>query len=156
VEGDSASLAELCALMSALAEVPISQSFAVTGSVNQMGDVQPVGGINEKIEGYFDICRAQGLTGRHAVLIPRANITNLMLRPDVVEAVSAGQFQIHAVSHVDEAIAQLTGLPAGVRSINGEFDMGSVNANIEVRLLDFADVRAGLSGGDAAADTVDL
>ena len=147
VEGDSASLAELCALMSALAEVPISQSYAVTGSVNQMGDVQPVGGINEKIEGFFRICAAKGLTGRQGVIIPRANLTNLMLRDDVVQAVAAGQFQIHAVSHVDEAIAQLTGLPAGRRSVNGEFETGSINANIEVRLLDFADAR----GGDADA-----
>lgn len=143
VEGDSASLAELCALMSALAEVPISQSYAVTGSVNQMGDVQPVGGINEKIEGFFRICAARGLTGRQGVIIPRANLSNLMLRDDVVQAVADGQFQIHAVSHVDEAIAQMTGLPAGRRSVNGEFETGSINANIEVRLLDFADARAG-------------
>lgn len=143
VEGDSASLAELCALMSALAEVPISQSFAVTGSVNQMGEVQPVGGINDKIEGFFDICRTQGLTGRQGVVIPRRNLANLMLRPDVVQAVALGQFQIHAVAHVDEAMAHLTGLPAGGRGMSGEFDSGSINANIEVRLLDFADARAG-------------
>jgi predicted ATP-dependent protease len=157
VEGDSASLAEVCALMSALAEVPVSQSFAVTGSVNQMGEVQPVGGINDKIEGFFDICRAQGLTGRQGVLIPRRNLPNLMLRPDVVQAVALGQFQIHAVAHVDEAIAHLTGLPAGARSMNGEFESGSINANIEVRLLDFADARTemalgGAGRGDAASD----
>jgi predicted ATP-dependent protease len=146
IEGDSASLAELCALMSALAEVPISQSYAVTGSVNQLGDVQPVGGINEKIEGYFRICADRGLTGRQGVLIPRGNLSNLMLRDDVVQAVAAGQFQIHAISHVDEAIAQLTGLPAGQRSANGEFVSGSINANIEVRLLDFADARVGQIG----------
>lgn len=149
VEGDSASLAELCALMSALAEVPVSQSFAVTGSVNQMGDVQPVGGINEKIEGFFDTCAAQGLSGRQGAVIPRANLPNLMLRPDVVAAVAAGQFQIHAVAHVDEAIAQLTGLVAGQRLMNGEFESGSVNANIEVRLLDFAEARAGAQPPDA-------
>lgn len=143
VEGDSASLAELCALMSALAEVPISQSYAVTGSVNQMGDVQPVGGINEKIEGFFRVCVAKGLTGRQGVVIPHANLSNLMLDDDVIKAVAAGQFQIHAVSSVDEAIALLTGLPAGRRTMNGEFENGSVNANIEVRLLDFADTRAG-------------
>lgn len=146
IEGDSASLAELCALMSALAEVPISQSYAVTGSVNQLGDVQPVGGINDKIEGYFRICADRGLTGRQGVLIPRANLSNLMLRDDVVQAVAAGQFQIHAISHVDEAIAQLTGLPAGQRSANGEFEAGSINANIEVRLLTFADARGGQIG----------
>jgi predicted ATP-dependent protease len=142
VEGDSASLAELCALMSALAEVPVSQSYAVTGSVNQLGDVQPVGGINEKIEGFFGVCAQTGLTGRQGVLIPRGNLSNLMLRDDVVEAVAAGRFQIHAVAHVDEAIAQLTGLPAGRRTVNGEFEPGSINANIEVRLLDFAEARA--------------
>lgn len=155
VEGDSASLAELCALMSALAEVPISQSYAVTGSVNQMGDVQPVGGINEKIEGFFRVCKEKGLTGRQGVLIPRANLANLMLRDEVVEAVAAGQFQIHAVSHVDEAIARLTGLPAGRRTVNGEFETGSINGNIEVRLLDFADARAGLTEPSAEADHLD-
>lgn len=139
VEGDSASVAELCALLSALAEVPLSQSYAVTGSINQMGEVQPVGGINEKIEGFFDTCRAQGLTGRQGVLIPRRNVDNLMLRRDVVAAVEAGQFQIHAISHVDEAIELLTGLPAGQRNLKGEFEDGSVNGNIEVRLLDFAE-----------------
>ena len=142
VEGDSASLAELCALMSALAEVPVTQSFAVTGSVNQMGEVQPVGGINEKIEGFFDLCKAQGLTGRQGVLIPRANVANLMLRPDVVEAVAQGRFAVHAVSHVDDAISHLTGLPAGARVLHGDFEDGSINANIEVRLLDFAETRA--------------
>lgn len=155
IEGDSASLAELCALMSALAEVPISQSYAVTGSVNQMGDVQPVGGINEKIEGYFRVCKEKGLTGRQGVLIPRANLANLMLRDEVVEAVAAGQFQIHAVSHVDEAIAQLTGLPAGRRTVNGEFETGSINGNIEVRLLDFADARAERTETSAEPDHLD-
>ena len=149
VEGDSASLAELCALMSALAEIPLSQSYAVTGSVNQLGDVQPVGGINEKIEGFFRVCSEKGLTGRQGVLIPRANLSNLMLRDEVVQAVAAGQFQIHAVSHVDEAIAQLTGLPAGRRSMNGEFESGSINANIEVRVLGFAEAQVGQAANAA-------
>ncbi|WP_091303450.1 Lon protease family protein [Gemmobacter aquatilis] len=152
VEGDSASLAELCALMSALADVPLTQSFAVTGSVNQMGEVQPIGGVNEKIEGFFDVCKAQGLTGRQGVLIPRRNVANLMLRPDVVAAVAQGQFQIHAVSHVDEAIAHLTGLPAGTRSLHGDFEDGSINANIEVRLMDFADARANFGASDRPAE----
>jgi lon-related putative ATP-dependent protease len=152
VEGDSASLAELCALMSALAEVPISQSFAVTGSVNQMGEVQPIGGVNEKIEGFFDVCKAKGLTGRQAVLIPQGNVVNLMLRPDVVDAVAQGQFQIIAVSHVDEAIAHLTGLPAGTRALHGDFEDGSINANIEVRLLDFADARASFAARNEDSD----
>jgi len=144
VEGDSASLAELCALLSALADVPISQSFAVTGSVNQMGEVQAIGGINEKIEGFFNLCREVGLTGRQGVIIPQSNVTHLMLRTDVVEAVAAGRFHVHAVASVDEAIEQLTGLPAGKRMLNGEYEDGSVNANIEVRLLDFADARASM------------
>jgi lon-related putative ATP-dependent protease len=151
VEGDSASLAELCALMSALAEVPISQSYAVTGSVNQMGDVQPIGGVNEKIEGFFEVCKAQGLTGRQGVVIPRANVPNLMLKTEVVDAVRAGQFQIHAVSHVDEAIEQLTGLPAGVRDLHGEFEDGSINGNIEVKLLEFAQTRAAMGSSSGSS-----
>ena len=111
VEGDSASLAELAALLSALAGVPIRQSLAVTGSVNQFGVVQPVGGINEKIEGFFDICAARGLDGEHGVLIPRPNVCHLMLRQDVVDAVRAGRFHVWAVASVDEALALLTGRP---------------------------------------------
>lgn len=153
IEGDSASVAELCALLSALAEVPLSQSFAVTGSINQMGEVQPVGGINEKIEGFFDSCRAQGLTGRQGVLIPRRNADNLMLRPDVVAAVAAGQFQIHAISHVDQAMEILTGLPAGVRGMNDEFPGGTVNGNVEVRLLDFAEARRGFAQPEITVTT---
>lgn len=138
VEGDSASAAELCALLSALAGIPISQSLAITGSINQMGEVQPIGGVNEKIEGFFDTCKAAGLTGQQGVLIPRRNVRNLMLRGDVIEAVSKGQFRIYAIAHVDEAMELLTGLPAGTRSGNGAFDDGSVNANVETRLMDFA------------------
>ena len=141
VDGDSASVAELCALLSALAGVPLSQSFAVTGSINQMGEVQPVGGVNEKIEGFFDACTAQGLTGRQGVLLPRRNVDNLMLRPDVVAAVAAGQFHIHAITHVDQALELLTGLPAGQRGMQGEFPPGSVNGNVEMRLEDFAEAR---------------
>jgi lon-related putative ATP-dependent protease len=138
VEGDSASVAELCALLSALAGIPISQSFAVTGSINQMGEVQPIGGVNEKIEGFFDTCKAAGLTGQQGVLIPRRNVRNLMLRGDVIEAVAKGQFRIYAISHIDEAMELLTGLAAGTRSGNGAFEDGSVNANVEMRLQDFA------------------
>ena len=138
VEGDSASAAELCALLSALAGLPISQSLAITGSVNQMGEVQPIGGVNEKIEGFFDTCSAAGLTGQQGVLIPRRNVRNLMLRADVIEAVAQGRFRIYAISHIDEAMELLTGLPAGTRSGEGAFEDGSVNANIETRLRDFA------------------
>lgn len=141
VDGDSASVAELCALLSALAGVPLSQSFAVTGSINQRGEVQPVGGVNEKIEGFFDACAAQGLTGRQGVILPQRNVDNLMLRPDVVAAVAEGQFHIHAITHIDQALELLTGLPAGQRGLNDEFPPGSVNGNVEVRLLDFAETR---------------
>ncbi|MBA3909661.1 MAG: peptidase [Rhodobacter sp.] len=138
VEGDSASAAELCALLSALAGIPISQSLAITGSINQMGEVQPIGGVNEKIEGFFDTCKAAGLTGQQGVLIPRRNVRNLMLRADVIEAVAKGQFRIYAISHIDQAMELLTGLPAGARSGAGVFEDGSVNANVETRLRSFA------------------
>ncbi len=148
IEGDSASVAELCALLSALAEVPLSQSFAVTGSVNQMGEVQPVGGVNEKIEGFFDTCAARGLTGQQGVLLPRANVPHLMLRPDVVAAVAAGRFHVHAIATVDQAMELLTGLPAGRRGPDGAFEDGSVNANVEARLMDYAStLKAFGSGG---------
>lgn len=112
VEGDSASLAELCALLSALSETPIKQTLALTGSVNQFGEVQVIGGVNEKIEGFFDLCVARGLTGEQGVLIPAASVPHLMLRPDVVEAARAGRFHVHAVATVDQAMERLTGLPA--------------------------------------------
>ncbi|KPQ06492.1 MAG: putative ATP-dependent protease [Rhodobacteraceae bacterium HLUCCA12] len=141
VDGDSASVAELCAILSALAGVPLSQSFAVTGSINQMGAVQPVGGVNEKIEGFFDACNAQGLTGRQGVILPRRNIDNLMLRPDLVAAVAEGRFHVHAIDHVDQAMEILSGLRAGHRGLDGAFPSDSINANVEMRLMDFAEVR---------------
>ncbi|MDR1887907.1 MAG: AAA family ATPase [Zoogloeaceae bacterium] len=112
VEGDSASLAELCALLSALSETPIRQTLALTGSVNQFGEVQVIGGVNEKIEGFFDLCVARGLTGEQGVLIPAASLPHLMLRPDVVEAARARRFHVYAVATVDQAMTHLTGLPA--------------------------------------------
>jgi predicted ATP-dependent protease len=139
VEGDSASLAELCALLSSLAQVPLRQSLAVTGSVNQQGQVQSIGGVNEKIEGFFDVCRERGLTGDQGVLIPRSNVKNLMLRSDVVAAVESGRFQIHAIESVDEAVELLTGMPAGVRDADGRFSDGSVNALVEAQLVSFAE-----------------
>ena len=128
VEGDSASLAELVALLSALAGVAVKQSLAVTGSVNQFGVVQPVGGINEKIEGFFELCAARGLDGGQGVLIPRANVSHLMLRDDVVEAVQAGRFAVWAVADADEAVELLTGLPAGQPAADGSMPAGTVNA----------------------------
>ena len=134
VEGDSASSAECYALLSSLTGIPLSQALAVTGSMNQQGEIQAVGGINEKIEGFFDICRARGLTGRQGVLIPESNARHLMLREDVVEAVRTGRFHIHTVGTVDEGLALLTGREAGLRQPDGVFPEGSVNAAVEAAL----------------------
>jgi predicted ATP-dependent protease len=142
IEGDSASSAELYALLSAIAEVPIKQSLAVTGSVNQRGQVQAIGGVNEKIEGFFDICRARGLTGEQGVLIPVSNVKYLMLRRDVIQAVEDGQFHIYPVERVDQGIEILTGIPAGERDEEGNYPEGSVNALVEGRLAELAEKRA--------------
>jgi lon-related putative ATP-dependent protease len=141
VEGDSASSAELYALLSALAETPIKQSLAVTGSVNQRGEVQAIGGVNEKIEGFFDLCQARGLTGEQGVLIPASNVKNLMLRRDVVEAVEAGKFHVYPVETIDQGIALLTGEEAGERDGEGNFPEGSVNQRVEDRLIALAEKR---------------
>jgi predicted ATP-dependent protease len=138
VEGDSASSGELYALLSALADVPVRQSIAVTGSVNQRGEVQAVGGINEKIEGFFDVCNARGLIGGQGVLIPAANVRHLMLRDDVVAAVAAGTFHVYAAETIDDGIEILTGTPAGARDATGAFPAGTVNQRVENRLLEFA------------------
>jgi predicted ATP-dependent protease len=121
VEGDSASAAELCCLLSALADVPLRQDIAMTGSVNQHGEIQAVGGVNEKIEGFFDVCRIKGLTGTQGVCIPRANVRHLVLRPDVIEAVRAGSFSVWAIDKIDEGIELLTGQPAGDLAQDGTF-----------------------------------
>ncbi|MBK7491606.1 MAG: AAA family ATPase [Nitrosomonas sp.] len=121
IDGDSASLAELCALLSNLADAPINQSLAVTGSINQLGQVQTIGAVNEKIEGFFDICNVRGLTGTQGVLIPAANVQHLMLRQNVVDAATAGQFYVYAVENIDQAITLLTGLPAGEADANGGY-----------------------------------
>jgi lon-related putative ATP-dependent protease len=141
VEGDSASSAELYALLSALAELPLRQDLAVTGSVNQQGQVQAIGGANEKIEGFFDICRMRGLTGTQGVLIPNANVQHLMLRRDVIEACSAGKFAIYAVTTIDQGMALLTGRPAGERDGDGLYPLQSFNRLIEDRLHSFARIR---------------
>ncbi len=141
VEGDSASSAELYALLSALAEQPLRQDLAVTGSVNQNGRVQAIGGVNEKIEGFFDICRERGLTGDQGVLIPAVNRKHLMLRRDVVEAVSAGRFHIYPVETIDEGIELLTGRAAGNRGADGRFPAGTINRLVEDRLVAFAEAR---------------
>ena len=141
VEGDSASVAELCALVSSIAKVPIRQNLACTGSINQLGRVQAVGGVNEKIEGFFEICRQRGLDGSHAVIIPRDNVKHLMLREDVVEAVQQEKFAVYAVETIDEAIELLTGQPARERDDNGEFPVDSVNHRVEEQLIRYATQR---------------
>ncbi len=141
VEGDSASSAELYALLSALAELPLRQDLAVTGSVNQQGQVQAIGGVNEKIEGFFDICQKRGLSGSQGVLIPNANVQHLMLRADVIEACKAGRFAIFPVATVDEGAALLTGRPAGDRGKDGVYPPQSINRLVEDRLHAFARIR---------------
>lgn len=137
VDGDSASTAELIVLLSAIAEIPLKQSFAITGAINQQGQVQAIGGVNEKIEGFFEICRQRGLSGQQGVIIPQSNVQNLMLKRAVVEAVRAGQFAVYAVSHADEAIALLTGMEAG-QYRRGRFPAGSFNAAVAARIRHFA------------------
>jgi lon-related putative ATP-dependent protease len=134
IEGDSASSAELYALLSSIADIPIRQWYAVTGSVNQYGEVQAIGGVNEKIEGFFDLCHQRGLTGKQGVLIPASNVRNLMLRNDIVQAVEDGSFSIYPISHIDEGIEVLTGVPAGVPDAEGNYPPGTVNAKVIGRL----------------------
>lgn len=139
VEGDSASSAELYTLLSALAEKPIKQSLAVTGSVNQLGQIQAIGGVNEKIEGFFDICQARGLDGQQGVLIPAANVKHLMLQKDIVDAVADNKFHVYAIETVDDGIEILTGIPAGERDAEGNFPEGSINQLVEAKLLFMAE-----------------
>jgi lon-related putative ATP-dependent protease len=139
VEGDSASATELYALLSDLAGVPIDQGIAVTGSVNQKGELQPIGGVNEKIEGFFYTCRVMGLTGTQGVLIPTQNVPNLMLRDEVVEAVRQGRFHIWAVRTIDEGLEVLTGRPAGEVLDDGQYPPGTINALVSQRLSELAE-----------------
>ncbi len=139
VDGDSASSTELYAMLSALSGVPIRQSLAVTGSVNQWGEVQAIGGVNQKIEGFFDVCRARGLDGNQGVLIPKANVQHLMLREDVVEAARNGKFNIYSVGHINQGIEILTGVKAGERNSDGRFPAGTINRLVEDQLRTFAE-----------------
>lgn len=145
VDGDSASLAELCALLSALADVPLKQSLAMTGSVSQHGQVQAIGGVNDKIEGFYEVCKARGLTGEQGVIIPASNVKNLMLRDEVVRDVEEGRFHLYAVDEVDDALALLTGRPAGARDEHGVFPEDSVNGRVEARLRELAERARALS-----------
>jgi lon-related putative ATP-dependent protease len=139
IDGDSASSTELYAILSALSDLPVNQAIAVTGSVNQKGEVQAIGGVNEKIEGYFEVCQAIGLTGDQGVLIPESNIDNLMLKETVVEAIKAGKFHIWPVRSIDEGIEVLTGTKAGTRQPDGKFEPDTVNARVDERLRKMAE-----------------
>jgi predicted ATP-dependent protease len=138
IEGDSASSTELYALLSSLSDLAIRQDIAVTGSVNQRGQVQAIGGVNHKIEGFYDICRLQGWTKKQGVMIPQTNVRHLMLREDVVEAVKKGEFHIYAVSTIDEGISLLTGIEAGERDKDGNFSPDTVHGKVQARLEELA------------------
>jgi predicted ATP-dependent protease len=155
VEGDSASAAELCALLSAIGELPLKQTVAVTGSVNQHGEIQAIGGVNEKIEGFFDVCRDRGLTRDQGVIIPDANVEHLMLSKEVRDAVAAGHFRVYSVKNVDECMALLTGMEAGERDAQGQFPEGSVNQRVVERLEGMADIRIALAKSSESTDDED-
>ena len=143
MDGDSASSTELFVLLCRLANLPVRQDLAVTGSVNQAGDIQAIGGVNEKIEGFYDVCKQRGLTGTQGVIMPRANVRNLMLRSDVAAAIRAGQFHIYPIAHVDQGLELLTGVPAG-NAETPETVHGLVNARLQQLARDmvaFADTR---------------
>jgi lon-related putative ATP-dependent protease len=145
IDGDSASLAELCALISAISQIPIDQSLAMTGSVNQHGEVQSIGGVNEKIEGFFHLCRDTGLTGKQGVIIPQTNVVNLMLSHDVIAAVADGKFHIYAVSHIDQALALLMNMPAGEMNRLGRYPRKTIHGKTIEKLAYYAEL---LNGGE--------
>ena len=140
IDGDSASVAEYCALISALIDLPINQGFAVTGSLNQQGKVQAIGGVNEKIEGFFEICKIRGLTGEQGCIIPAINKTNLVLKDEVLDAVEDGQFHIYAINHVDEALHILTGKTTGEAVADNKFETDSINDLVKKRLIEMANL----------------
>ena len=143
VDGDSASSTELYALLSSLSGIPINQAIAVTGSVNQKGDIQPIGGVNEKIEGFYQICKMRGLDGTHGVMIPVQNIKNLQLSDEVIDSVRNELFTIYAVSNIDEGIEVLTGVPAGKKDKNGKFPAGTINYLVYEKLKKYAEISEG-------------
>ena len=138
VEGDSASAAELCALLSALADLSIHQGVAMTGSINQRGEIQAVGRVTHKVEGFFDVCKRRGLDGHQGVILPASNVRHLALKREVIAAVAAGNFKIWAISSVDEAIELLMGVPAGLKQSDGSYPEGSVHAIVQARLIAMA------------------
>lgn len=137
IDGDSASSTELYCILSSLAELPIRQDLAVTGSVNQKGEIQAIGGVTYKIEGFFDLCRKRGLTGEQGVIIPVANVRELVLKDEVVEAVKCGTFHIYPISHIDEGIELLMSMPAGKKNKNGTFPVNSVHGKVMKKLRAF-------------------
>jgi ATP-dependent Lon protease len=137
IDGDSASSTEIYGLLSSLAEVPLRQDIAVTGSVNQKGEIQPIGGVNEKIEGFYEVCSFKGLSGEQGVLIPARNKVDVMLSKNIVNAVQAGRFHIYAINTIDEGIEILTGIKAGRRRKDGKFDKDSVHGRVDERLRRF-------------------
>lgn len=155
VEGDSASSTELYAILSALSGIPIKQSFAVTGSVNQKGEVQAIGGVNEKIEGYFEVCKAKGLNGKQSVLIPDSNIQNLMLKEEVVDTVKAGQFHIYSVKTIEQGIEILTGKNIGERQSDGTFQEGTINYLVNKRLREMAETLSKFNFSSSEGKKVD-
>ena len=147
VDADSASSTEIYAISSSLSGLPIRQDIAVTGSVNQKGEIQPIGGVNQKVEGMFDVCRVDGLTGTQGVMIPHQNVKNLMLRDDVVETIREGKFHIYAVKTIDEGLEILTGVTAGEADDSGAFPEGSVTQLIAQRLSELHDSMRGYFQG---------
>lgn len=145
VDGDSASSTELYAILSSLAEIPIKQSIAVTGSVNQKGEIQPVGGVTQKIEGFFAVCKAKGLTGKQGVMLPQQNVKNLVLSEEVCEAVRSGQFHIYAVRTIDEGIELLTDLPAGQIQADGTYTEGTIHHLVQKKLYDYTNTVVSLN-----------
>jgi predicted ATP-dependent protease len=139
VDGDSASLAETCAILSAVGDLPIKQGIAMTGSMNQKGEVQPIGGVNQKVEGFHDVCKAVGFTGEQGVIVPSRNLKNLMLRADAVESVREGKFRVWEVSTIEEALEVLTGMPAGERDEHGKYPEGTVHHAVEKKLLEMGE-----------------
>lgn len=156
IDGDSASSAELYALLSAIGDIPIKQSFGVTGSVNQHGIIQPIGGVNEKIEGFFDICDQRGLTGDQGVIIPEANEKNLMLKDKVVQAVSDGEFHIYSVSTIDEGMELLTGMKMGTKEENGNYPEDTVNGRVMKALNQMTDARKTFATSNDGSDSKEV
>ena len=138
IEGDSATCAEMYALLSSISGVPLKQSFAVTGSMDQNGDVQPIGGVNQKIEGFFDLCKNRGLDGSHGVIIPKRNVKNLMLKQEVIDALNDGLFSIYSIDKMEEGLEILTGMTAGVMNEDGTYPENTVNNLVMKRLTEIS------------------